>query len=93
LKARGEEIRQVFLAITKDVYTLAIEDHNAFDKHINYEMKCKGSCNGGRSRKTECTTSEIATVPFKRGRPQKGPLAYRGIIQELQTRVITLDVR
>jgi hypothetical protein len=58
----------------KDFYTLALEDRDAFNKHMVCKMNRRGSCSGGRDREKECVTPAIAIIPSKRGRLPKDPL-------------------
>ena len=51
----------------KDFYTLALEDRDALNKHMNCKMKRRCSCTGGRDRKKECVTPVIAISPLKKG--------------------------
>ena len=51
----------------KDVYTLAIKDCDVLKIHIDCEMKCRGSCIGGRDREKECATPMIVATPSKEG--------------------------
>ena len=46
------------------------------NKHMDCEMKRRGSCSGGRDREKEYVTPVIATTPSKRGRPRKDPLSF-----------------
>jgi len=54
---------------------LSIKDCNAFNKHIDCEMKRRGSCSGGRGREKECITLRIVATP-KRERPSKDSLVF-----------------
>lgn len=69
-------IVSIVINVDKDVYTLAPEDRDALNKHLDCEMKRRGSCSGGRDREKEYVTPIIATTPTKRGRPRKDPLVF-----------------
>ena len=60
----------------KDFYTLAPEDRDALNKHMDCKMKSRGLCSGGRDREKECATTVIAIIPSQRGRPPKDPLIF-----------------
>ncbi len=55
---------------------MALEDHDALNKHMVCKMKRRGSCSGARDREKECVTPIIASIPSKRGRPTKDPLVF-----------------
>jgi len=52
-----------------DIYTLVVKDYDALNKHIDCEMKCRGSYSGSRGREKECVTFGIVAGLSKRGRP------------------------
>jgi hypothetical protein len=55
----------------KDVCTLVVDDCDALNKHMDCEMKRRGSCSGGRGREKKCATPIIASTPSKEGDLQK----------------------
>lgn len=44
-------IVSVVIDADKDVYTMVVEDCDVFDKHMNCEMKRRGSCSGVEIRR------------------------------------------
>jgi len=49
-----------------DVYILVVQDRDALNKHIDCEMKCRGSCSGGGGREKECVILGIVATSFIR---------------------------
>ena len=69
-------IISVVIDVAKDIDIFDVEDCDALDKHMNWEMKCRGSSNGDGGRKKEYATPLIAVTHFKRLRPSKGTLVF-----------------
>ena len=69
-------IVSIVINVDKDVCALASEYRNALNKHLDCEMKRRGSYSGGRDRENEYVTPMSATTPSKRGRPRKDPLVF-----------------
>ena len=48
-------------------YTLVVKDCDVIDKHMDCEMKCRGSCtSGGRGNENECATPVTRGVRWRK---------------------------
>ena len=59
---------------------MVVDDYDALNKHMDCEMKHRGSCSGGRGREKKCLIPVIASIPSQRSRSPKGPLVFVNVI-------------